>query len=328
MSLIGKITDNISRVFAMIAQGQDVQAAAPRQLDLEFDKLARTLPLQGPHKKRKKGDGMELFSVDPYRHGDNLRRVSRRYSEKDRQGRTMVMHQEAEVRHHYYMWQDNSASMDYKSDKATHSPREVSGALITGLSAHLGKLNAKVGLLESGQWTQGARSGSWIASRLVDDDNPHDIPQVEKRLARDSSALLFSDGLWDLDQPEPPIAVHLAELSAQGIHGWLVMVLDPESIDFEAKGHRLFEGMEGEDSFERDNISAREYQAVLLDHVRKLEQITQQHNFKLVICRTDEPLTRVVDALYDLGPAVPARWPQAAEQTNTPHSSPVPGLKP
>lgn len=311
MSFIDKLSQGVARVFTMIAQGQEVQAAAPRNLDLEFEQLARTLPLQGPHKKRKKGDGMELFSVDPYQRGDNLRRVSRRYSEKDRQGRTMVVHQEAEVRHHYYMWQDNSASMDYKSAKASHSPREISGAIITGMAAHLGKLNAKVGLLENGQWTQGARSGAWMAGRINDDDNPHDIPQVQKRLARDSSALLFSDCLWDLDQPEPPIAAHLDELAAQGISGWLVMVLDPESVDFAAKGHRLFEGMEGEDSFERDNISAQEYQAVLIDHVKKLDDLTKAHGFKLIICRTDEPLTRVVDALYDLGPALPARWPQA-----------------
>ncbi len=326
MSLIDKVSAGIARVFAMMSLGQEVQAAAPRDLDLEFEHLSRTLPLQGPHKKRKKGDGMELFSVDPYKRGDSLRRVSRRYSEKDRQGRTMVVHQEAEVRHHYYMWQDNSASMDYKSDKATHSPSAFSGALITGMAAHLGKLNAKVGLLESGQWTQGARSGAWMAHRLLDDENPHDIPQVERRLARDSTALLFSDGLWDIDQPDLPIAAHLEELAAQGISGWLVMVLDPESVDFEAKGHRLFEGMEGEDSYERDNISAREYQAVLLEHVKKLEEITHAHHFKLIVCRTDEPLGRVVDALYEQGPALPARWPQAIAAASQ-NLTQAPGIK-
>lgn len=328
MSMIDKISHGISRVFSVISQARDVQDAAPRDLDLEFERLARTLPLQGPHKRRKKGDGMELFSVDPYKHGDNLRRVSQRYSEKDRQGRTMVVHQEAEVRHHYYMWQDNSASMDYKSAKATHSPREIAAALITGLSAHLGKQNAKVGLLESGQWTQGARSGAWMASRLMGDEaQPHDVPQLERRLARDSTALLCSDGLWDLDQPDLPIAAHLDELSAQGISGWVVMILDPESVDFEAKGHRLFEGMEGEDSFERDNISAQEYQAVLQAHVARLTQIVEAHHFRLVVCRTDEPLARVVDALYDLGPALPARWPQVSDSRADKQGPQSPGMK-
>ncbi len=313
------MTDTISRIFSLITRGKEVQDEIPRNLDLEFDRLSRTLPVQGPHKKRKKGDGMEMFSIDPLKQGDSLRRVNRRYTEKDRQGRTMVVHQEAEVRHHYYMWQDNSPSMDYKSDKASHSPREVAGALITGLSAHLGKLHAKVGLLETGQWTQGRNSGAWMSARLVDDAQPHDVPQIQKRLARDSSALLFSDGLWDLDQENPPIVTELDHLYAQGVSGWLVMILDPASIDFESKGHRLFEGMEGEDSFERDNISAQDYHRVLLDHVEKLRALADERDFKLVVCRTDEPLRHVVDALYDMGPDIPERWPSLKPSvTNAP----------
>lgn len=311
------IKDSISRIFSLITRGKDVQDEIPRNLVLEFDRLSRTLPVQGPHKKRKKGDGMEMFSIDPFKQGDSLRRVSRRYSEKDRQGRTMVVHNEAEVRHHYYMWQDNSPSMDYKSDKATHSPREVVGALITGLSTHLGTLHAKVGLLETGQWTQGRSSGAWMAARLVDDENPHDVPQIQKRLARDSSALLFSDCLWDLDQENPPIATELDHLHAQGVNGWLVMVVDPASVDFESKGHRLFEGMEDEDSFEHDNISAQDYHQVLIDHVEKLRALATARDFKLVVCRTDEPLQRVVDALYDRGPDVPERWPSIKTASTT-----------
>lgn len=317
------IKDSISRIFSLITRGKEVQDEIPRNLALEFDRLSRTLPVQGPHKKRKKGDGMEMFSIDPFKHGDSLRRVSRRYTEKDRQGRTMVVHNEAEVRHYYYMWQDNSPSMDYKSDKATHSPREVAGALITGLSTHLGTLHAKVGLLETGQWTQDRSSGAWMASRLIDDESPHDVPQIQKRLARDSSALLFSDGLWDLDQENPPIIAELDHLYAQGVSGWLVMILDPASIDFESKGHRLFEGMEGEDSFERDNISTQDYHRVLLDHVEKLRTLTAERDFKLVVCRTDEPLQRIVDALYDMGPDTPENWPTLKTAPTT-----TPALKP
>ena len=317
------IKDSLNRIFNLITRGKDVQDEIPRNLDLEFDRLSRTLPVQGPHKKRKKGDGMEMFSVEPFRHGDSLRRVSRRYTEKDRQGRTMVVHNEAEVRHYYYMWQDNSPSMDYKSDKATHSPREVAGALITGLSTHLGTAHAKVGLLETGQWTQGRSSGAWMASRLVNDTDPHDVPQIQKRLSRDSSALLFSDGMWDLDQETPPIIEELDHLYAQGVSGWLVMILDPASIDFESKGHHLFEGMEGEDSCECDNISTQDYHRVLLERVEKLRTLTDERDFKLVVCRTDEPLRHVVDALYDMGPDVPERWPSLkAAPANTPAPKP------
>ncbi len=316
------MTDTISRIFSLITRGKDVQDEIPRNLALEFDQLSRTLPVQGPHKQRKKGDGMEMFSIDPFKEGDSLRRVSRRYTEKDRQGRTMVVHNEAEVRHYYYMWQDNSPSMDYKSDKATHSPRELAGALITGLSSHLGTTHGKIGLLETGQWTQGRNSGVWMAARLVDDEHPHDVPQIQKRLARDSSALLFSDCMWDLDQDNPPIITELDHLYSQGVSGWLVMVLDPASIDFESKGHKLFEGMEGETSFERDNISAQDYQRILLDHVQKLRDIAAERGFKLIVCRTDEPLQRIVDALYDRGPDTPVRWPNHSTSAATPTPKP------
>ena len=301
---MGIMDTKLGHYFKLLVKAEEVRHELPLHQRPEIDDISKGLPQMGPHLLRRKGQGYQFFDMHEFVPGsDDPRFIHPKYSAK--RGKLMFIEKEAEVRHHFYMWRDSSASMAWKSDKAPYTPKEAAEIMIMALSKHLSKHQEKIGLLETGQRTQGGHVAEWLATQWALDDAQNEAPQLQRRLVRDSSALLFSDFLGNPDT----LASTLNDLQAQRISGWVVMIEDPQIFNFDFKGHVLFEGPEGETAIDLQKVQnlplRQQYQAALAERIALIEKIAGEYGFQFILQRTDEPLQRGLLAIYKLAPSKP-----------------------
>ena len=294
----------LGQYFKLLVRAEDVHHELPLHQRPEIDDISKGLPQMGPHLLRRKGQGYQFFDMHEFVSGsDDPRFIHPKYSAK--RGKLIFIEKEAEVRHHFYMWRDSSKSMDWKSDKAIYTPKEAAEIMIMALSKHLTRHHEKIGMLETGLHTQGGHVAEWLATQWAADETQNEVPQIQRRLVRDSSAFLFSDFLGNPDT----LANTLRDLQAQRISGWIVMVEDPQMFNFDFKGHKLFEGPEGETAIDFQKVQSltlrQQYQAAFAARIALIEKITDDHGFKFILQRTDEPLHRGLLAIYNMAPSKP-----------------------
>ncbi len=310
---MGLMDTKLGRYFNLLIKAEEVRHELPLHLRPEIDDISKGLPQMGPHLRRKTGQGYEFFDMREFVSGaDDPRFIHPKHSAK--RGKLIYIEKEAEVRHHFYMWRDASPSMDWKSDGAPYTPKEASEIMLMGLAKHLARSQEKIGLLETGWHTQGARTAEWLAAQWSADDSTHGLPKLQRRLVSDSSAVLISDFM------NPPAALEstLRELQAQRVSGWIVMIADPQVIDFDFKHFKEFTGLEGEASHKLDMAKGQSvkkaYQAALLERIALIEKISKDHGFRFILQRTDEPLHNSLLALYGLAPAKPESIQKLAQK--------------
>lgn len=294
----------LGKLFSLLAKADDVRRELPLHLRPEIEDISKGLPQYGPQLLRRKGPGTQLFDIRPFESSsDDPRTIHAKHSRKRDQ--LMVVEKEAEIHHHYYMWRDSSASMDWKSEKAPYTPREASEIMMLALAKHFTKNQEKTGLLESGALSRGGNAAEWLATQMSRSDSTHDAPQLQKKLVLDSSALLFSDFLGD---PQA-LSDTLDLLQARRISGWVFMMEDPQTFDFSFKGDTLFEGPEGEQEIKFDKADSpslrKNYQLALKERIALIEKIATDKGFSFILQRTDEPLHLGLQAMYRLAPNMP-----------------------
>lgn len=302
MSLLGQ---KLSALFSLLGKADETARKLPLHQHPDIERISRGLPLHGPRLMKRKGPGTEFFEARAYTHGDDPRRIHARLSA--RRDEPIVIEKEAEIRQHFYMWRDDRLSMDFKSAKAHHSPRQAADIMLLALAKHIARNDERVGMLEGTRLTQGGRAAEWMATQLAElPDNQTGTPHLRGNLVHNSCAVLFSDFMMPLTQLEKT----LDRLRQSGVSGWLVMVADPQVIEFDFKGDMLFYGLngEGEKNFEKaESPSLRiNYQKELRGHIEALDQMARRKGFEFILQRTDEGLFKGLRAIYNLEPKVPA----------------------
>lgn len=298
------LSEKLQPIFKLFARSQEVARKLPLHKRPEIERISRGLPEFAPRLMKKRGPGTEFFEVRPYNHGDDPRRIHPRQSAK--KGHDMVIEKEAEISQHFYIWRDMRTAMNFESGKAPYTPRDAADIMILAIAKHLARYDEKVGLIDGDRLLQGGRAAEMLAAQMAGqkEDNSGNL-NIRSKLVQHSTALLFSDFMM----PPETLEKSLSRLQKMGIGGWLIMVADPQLIEFEYTGDVLFYGPcgEGEKQFDRaDSKKLRsDYRKALKGRLDWLETTAKSKGFELIIQRTDQDLHQGLRALYNIAPKIP-----------------------
>jgi uncharacterized protein (DUF58 family) len=293
--------------FGLLAGADATYSKIPQRMRLQIDKISQGLSEYGPRKLRRRGPGTEFFESRDFRpDSDDPRRINARLSA--RAGKPVVIEKEAEIRQHFYLWRDSSGSMEYASQKDGYSKKQASEIMLLAFARHLARNEELIGILDRKGAYRGGKAQESVARKLLDVTIiAGDMPFPARKLPRHSTAVLFSDFLMDKEA----LVKGLDQLSGVGLKGFMVMVLDPEELDFNFKGHVEFEGLEGEgrEKFKKAEAMKAAYQAKIKAHIDDVKGLCEAKGFRFILQRTDEPLHKGLLAIYGLSPDKPAHSP-------------------
>lgn len=276
---------------------------------LDIQKIAASLPENGPRKLRRAGPGFEFFQVRDFINGvDDPLRIDDALSE--RAGRDVVRERQVEIRHHFFLWRDASASMDYASVPGAITKQYAAEVMLLALARHLARGEENISLLDQRGVFRGGRVAQTVLSHM-DAVNimTGGFPALRHKPPRHSTAIMFSDFLM----PVEDIGRGLKQFSGRGLNGFLIMVLDPQEIDFMFKGSIRFSGKEGEGKihFQKAEEHRDAYQKKMMDHMDAIKALCKANGFQFILQRTDEKLHNGLRAIYNLPPiAAPMPRPQ------------------
>jgi uncharacterized protein (DUF58 family) len=263
-------------------------------LMIESARVADTLS-QGTHGRRRVGLGESFWQFRKYEPGDAATRIDWRQSAKG--DRLFVRETEWEAAHSLWLWRDTSASMDYASASALPTKRARADILLLALANLALRGGERVGLLGQAPVTTQAGFQRFAASLALADNGPADLPPPA-RMQRHSTVILFGDFLG----PLPEIAEAIGALSAQGVAGIIVQILDPAELSLPFSGRVRFEGVEGEASeiVPRAERIADQYRERLAAQQQGLERVATKAGWRIVLDRTDVPALQGLLPLYQM----------------------------
>lgn len=236
---------------------------------------------------------------------DEVKNINPRMSA--RAGRNIVIEKEAEIRQHFYLWRKGSGSMNYSSDpKQIMTKKEAAEVMLLAFAKHLARNEELIGVLDKqGTYTGGRVPGN-VAHHLQDVNIlTGDVPNLYRKLPKNSTVVLFSDFF---DSPEDLVPA-MERLTGQGLRGYMVMTLDPQELEFNKfSGRTKFNGLSGEASktFGKAEALRDTYQYRMNQYVSWLEKMAVDKGYKLIIQRTDAPLSNALLQIYGLRPNIRA----------------------
>lgn len=287
-------------LFNVLAHADDTYNNLPTNVALEIEDIAQSLPEYGPRLLSRRGIGTEFFESRDFRPDtDDPHKINARLS--GRAGRPIMVEKEAEISQHVYMWRDPSESMNYASDNAKHSKKQAAEIMLLALTKHLSKNDERIGIIDTGKAFKGGKAAEWVSTGMTEATNVvtgHNMPVLPDKIPPQSTAVLFSDFMMEPKEIEDS----LNQLSGHGLRGFFILVLDPQELDFDFKGHIEFQGMEGEASavFKRAESVRDKYHEAMRTHIRWLQDTCGARGFQLIIQRTDQPLHEGLLAVYGL----------------------------
>ncbi len=211
-------------------------------LRLQALRVAATVSL-GSHGRRRPGSGDSFWQFRSYRQGDSLREIDWRRSGRS-DARLYIREREWETAESFWLWLDQSPSMAYAGGPKRPEKRDRAAVLMLALSALLLRSGERVGLLDgAGTRPMGQSPAALprITDRLGRSNQTSSLPPIAG-LPRHSTVFLFTDGWHSLEEWER----RLGSLSAPGVRGHLIQVLDPAEERLDLSGRIRLEGPEGE----------------------------------------------------------------------------------
>jgi uncharacterized protein (DUF58 family) len=292
-------------------------ADRPSSLQLSAERLAARLPplmvaaqrvaetvAQGWHGRRRVGPGESFWQFRPYMWGDRPQAIDWRTSAK---GDTVyVREMEWEAAATVYLWRDRSASMTWHSRRDLPTKRERADLILLALTTLLLRGGERVALLAPGERPRLGRSAlpllaERIAREAEEAPAASDALPAGMLLPRHARVALIGDFLT----PLPELEAKLRQLARNGLHGQLVLLLDPAEVALPYRGRVRFEGLEGETSWlapRAENLHEA-YGQKLREHVNGLGDIARALGWRLQQHLTDQS---AVAALLDLHVALAA----------------------
>lgn len=277
-----------SRLFSTLAAADETFRSLPTNLRLLVNQVSKAIPDFGPRKLLRKGPGMEFFEARDFDQNiDEVRRINAKLSAK--MDKPMVVEKQAEISQRIYMWRDPSESMQFASRDDLYTKKEIAEIMMLAFAKHLTKNEEVVGVLDKKGTYRGGKAAASIAKTLDVRIITGDKPVLRSNPPQNSTAILFGDFIND---DYDKLTKLLKRMKAQNLSGYMVMVLDPQEIDFDYKGFVKFEGLKGElsEEFGEAERARKEYRENLAAHIHKVRELAKANGFKLILQRTDEPL--------------------------------------
>jgi uncharacterized protein (DUF58 family) len=270
------------------AEAQSVASRLPDLL-IEASRVAATI-IHGIHGRRRAGPGETFWQFRQYDSNDDVKAIDwRRSATSDH---VFVREREWEAAHTFWVWPDLSPSMAFSSHLSPTMKRDR--ALVVALAAVevLVKGGERVGLLGVGRPTANRNATSRIAQSIA----AHATSPLlaaglppEERLTRFSGVILLSDFL----NPIPDLERSLARLTADGVNGHIVQVLDPAEEALPYDGRAEFVGMSNEVRWtaERAETLREAYLERFEAHRDAVRAIARKAGWSFTVHHTDRPAT-------------------------------------
>ena len=221
--------------------GETLAAALPPLL-VAAEHVATTVA-QGVHGRRRVGQGESFWQFRSYAYGDAPQQIDWRRSA--RSDRLYIRETEWEAAQSVWFWRDQSASMNYRSDRALPEKWERATVLNLALMSLLVRGGERIALLDRPDRPASGRAALNRIAAIVTKRQGHEsdtgIPPTPE-LPRFGSAILIGDFL----APPESILQAMRTLAARGIRGFMLQVLDPTEVEMPFQGRRRFLGLEDE----------------------------------------------------------------------------------
>ena len=233
---------------------------------------------QGPHPRRRAGQGSEFWQYRPLEPGEAVDRVDWRRS--GRSDSLYVRTHERELPARLALWADPSATMDYASQ--TRHPTKRHRALV--LAAALALSAEEAGEACAALTTPRPARARAIAEQLAAAPAG---PMHSAPAAPGDTVVLLTDFL------EPDRLAALTALAAQGAGGIVVHIADPAEIDFPFEGRvELLDVAPGAEPrlIDASEDTRARYRAAWDAHVAAVETAARLAGWQCLLHRTDTPV--------------------------------------
>jgi uncharacterized protein (DUF58 family) len=275
---------------------EQLGAALPPLL-VEAERVATTV-MPGLHGRRRAGPGEAFWQFRAYVPGDQANRIDWRQSGKS--DRLFIRETEWEAAQTVALWHATTPGMEWRSSKEVPSKGLRAQLLLLALASLLLRGGERVRILGLPRPFAGRHALPAIAGALG-----QMAPRPEDhRVARHARAVLFGDFWEPLEQTRAAIA----SLSAQGVRGHLLQVLDPAEETLPYAGRVRFEDVAGAGLASalvpRVEAVREVYAERLARHRGALVALAQGAGWTFATHRTDQPPEAALMALHQvLAPA-------------------------
>ena len=262
------------------------------------ERVAATVS-QGVHGRRRVGQGETFWQFRRYQSGDSAQQIDWRQSAKSQ--RVYVRETEWEAAESVWLWCDETASMNFSSSPDLPTKADRAALLTLALAALLIRGGEHVALSGHGRPPSTGRAALLeMAARLSQvsgrkNGAPRNMPRDEP-MPRDARIILFGDFLDPIDQ----IRASLDDITAKGVRGHLVRIVDPAEEGLPYSGRIQFEGCEDDGQVLLDGVEdvRRDYAKVWRAHGDALQAATRSSDWGYMAHHTDRPAEEALLHLY------------------------------
>ena len=233
---------------------------------------------QGPHPRRRAGQGSEFWQYRPLEPGEAVDRVDWRRS--GRSDSLYVRTHERELPARLALWADPAPSMDYASQARAPTKRERALVMAAALALAAEEGGEACAALSAARPAKARQVLEQL--RAEPSGALHSAP-----LAPGDTVLIFSDFL------EPDRLSAIAPLATQGAGGMVVQVADPAEADFPFEGRMELVDVtpEAEARLIDASVDTRaRYLEAWSRHVNAVEGAARAAGWHYLLYRTDAPM--------------------------------------
>ncbi|MBK5910826.1 hypothetical protein CCR85_04880 [Rhodothalassium salexigens] len=291
---------------ALLAQAHQLARACP-PLNARVSPLGPVVG-RGAHGRRRAGPGDSFWQYRGFHEGDRSSDIDWRRSARA-DGQLYVRQTEWETPQTIWLWCDPSPSMDFaEGGPQTKADRAL--VLTLALAAMAGEAGEKLGFYTAHRRATGGRLGLDRIARAAESRRGTDQPACPEPapISRHSHLVLVGDFLG----PPADIEAALTRLTAAGVQGHLVQVLDPAEEDFPYRGRVRLTGLEagdGSEVLDRAEDLRDAYRRRLAAWQQTLARLTGRVGWSFTIHRTDRP---ALNALLTVAQTMAAARPGGA----------------
>lgn len=286
------------RPSAAVGEAARLAAALP-PLKPDSERLTQSLAL-GSHSFRRSGEGERFWQYREYTVSDPASRIDWRKSAKG--ARVYVREKEWQLAQYCWLWQDTSASMDYRSAGAPYTKREAASLITLTLAGLFAHQHERVRFLGNPVRRVAVAADHYDLADLLltpaEGGGLADSLPASAMIRRNSLVVMTGDFLGD---PEP-LGRLMRMLSAAGCRGLLIQVQDPAEIAFPFSGRTRFMDPESPAAHEIGQASQIRdaYREAYDTHGHTVATMAAESGWQRVTFRTDRPLLPFLLTLYPL----------------------------
>ncbi|MBC8242659.1 MAG: DUF58 domain-containing protein [Alphaproteobacteria bacterium] len=277
-------------------RAEELGAGLPPLL-VAAERVAATVS-QGVHGRRRVGQGETFWQFRRYQSSDSAQQIDWRQSAKSQ--RVYVRETEWEAAQSVWLWRDETASMDFRSSPELPTKSDRAALLALALAALLIRGGEHVALSGHNRPPSTGRAAllemAAMLSRQIDASaDPSGMPPIEP-MPRDARIILFSDFL----DPIEDIRSGLESITAKGVRGHMVRIIDPAEDGLPYTGRILFQGCESDGEVLLDGVEdiRHDYAAVWRAHGEALDDVARSAGWGHITHHTNRPAEEALLQLY------------------------------